>query len=46
LEVVEAVIQKNIDLPPQIEAVMDKEKVSIPIAHYNELKTVLLNSIS
>lgn len=44
LEVVEAVIQKNIDLPPQIEAVMDKEKVSIPIAHYDELKTVLLKN--
>jgi threonine synthase len=46
LDVVEAVITKKIELPPQIEAVMDKEKVSIPVAHYDELKAVLLNSIS
>jgi threonine synthase len=42
LDVVEDVIRENIDLPPQIEAVMDKEKVSIAINSYNELKSFLL----
>ncbi|RXJ51315.1 threonine synthase [Gelidibacter gilvus] len=46
LNVVEEVIPENIALPPQIEAVMDQEKISIPIAHYDELKDVLLNSIT
>lgn len=45
LDVVEDVIRENVDLPPQIEAVMDKEKVAIPIGSYQELKTFLLNSI-
>lgn len=42
LDVVEDVIPENIALPPQIEAVMDKEKESIQIAHYDDLKEVLL----
>lgn len=46
LDVVEAVINTTIDLPPQIEAVMDKEKESIPIAHYDQLKAHLLNTLS
>ena len=46
LDVVEDVIRKDIELPPQIEAIMDKEKTSIPAAHYDELKTVLLNSLT
>ena len=46
LNVVEEVIPEDIALPPQIEAVMDQEKISIPIAHYEELKDVLLNSIT
>lgn len=46
LDVVEDVIRKDIELPPQIEAIMDKEKTSIPVAHYDELKTVLLNSLT
>ncbi len=45
LDVVEDVIRENIDLPPQIEAVMDKEKVAIPIDSYEDLKSFLLNSI-
>ncbi|MBJ7880386.1 threonine synthase [Gelidibacter salicanalis] len=45
LDVVEAAINKKIDLPPQIEAVMDKEKESISITTYEDLKTVLLNTI-
>ena len=44
LDVVEDVIRENVDLPPQIEAVMDKEKVSIAIHSYEELKDFLLNS--
>jgi threonine synthase len=43
LDVVEDVIRENIDLPPQIEAVMDKEKVAIAISSYEELKGFLLN---
>lgn len=46
LNVVEEIIPENIELPPQIEAVMDQEKISIPIAHYDQLKDVLLNSIT
>ncbi|MEO5788133.1 MAG: threonine synthase [Gelidibacter sp.] len=45
LDIVTEVIKENIALPPQIEAVMDKKKKSIPITHYDELKEVLLNSI-
>lgn len=42
LDVVEAVIEKKIPLPPQIEAIMDKEKVAIAINSYEELKAFLL----
>lgn len=43
LDVVEDVIKEKVELPPQIEAVMDKKKESTRIAHYEELKEVLLN---
>ncbi len=46
LNVVEDVIEVKLVLPPQIEAVMDKEKESIQIAHYDELKTFLLDSLA
>lgn len=46
LDVVEEVISKTIALPPQIEAVMDQEKKSISITNYEDLKTVLLNTVS
>ena len=46
LNVVEAVIKQKLELPPQIEAVMDKEQTSILVAHYDELKAVLLNSLA
>lgn len=42
LDVVEDVINKKLPLPPQIEAVMDKEKVSISVNSYEELKGFLL----
>lgn len=42
LDVVEGVIEKHISLPPQIEAVMDKEKISIAVNTYEELKGFLL----
>jgi threonine synthase len=42
LDVVEDVIRENIDLPPQIEAVMHKEKVAIAINSYDALKAFLL----
>jgi threonine synthase len=42
LDVVEEVIKKTVPLPPQIEAVMDKEKVSIAVDSYEELKGFLL----
>jgi threonine synthase len=42
LDVVEDVINKTVPLPPQIEAVMDKEKVSIAVNSYEELKGFLL----
>ena len=44
LDVVEEVIDKTVSLPPQIEAVMDKEKESIAISSYEELKGFLLDS--
>ncbi|WP_204345959.1 threonine synthase [Psychroserpens algicola] len=44
LDVVEEVIQTNVDLPPQIEAVMDKTKVATKISTYEDLKVFLLNS--
>lgn len=46
LNVVEEIIPEKIELPSQIEAVMDQEKTAIPIAHYDELKAVLLNTLS
>jgi len=42
LDVVEDVIREKQDLPAQIEAVMDKEKVSIKINNYQGLKSYLL----
>ncbi len=42
LDVVEAVIQSKLELPDQIKAVMDKEKVSIKISTYDNLKDFLL----
>ncbi|MFC0605816.1 threonine synthase [Winogradskyella pulchriflava] len=42
LDIVEDVIRENVDLPPQIEAVMDKEKVAVAISSYEELKDFLL----
>jgi threonine synthase len=44
LDVVEDVINEKVALPPQIEAVMDKEKVAIQISDYKALKSFLLNS--
>jgi len=43
LDVVEDVIEKTVPLPPQIEAVMGKEKVAIAINTYKELKGFLLS---
>jgi len=43
LDVVEDVIEKTIPLPPQIEAVMGKEKVATSIGTYEELKDFLLH---
>lgn len=45
LDVVEDVIRENIDLPPQIEAVMDKKKIAINISSYGELKNFLLQQV-
>tara|TARA_R110002049_G_scaffold24009_6_gene85337 strand:+ start:19534 stop:20826 length:1293 start_codon:yes stop_codon:yes gene_type:complete len=42
LDVVEEVIEKSVPLPPQIEAVMDKEKVAIKASSYEDLKAFLL----
>lgn len=44
LNVVEPIINQTIDLPKQIKEVIDKEKVSIKISKYAELKEFLLNS--
>jgi len=44
LDVVEEVIQEKQVLPPQIKTVIDKEKVSIKIESYKQLKEHLLNS--
>lgn len=43
LDVVEDVISKTVELPAQIEAVMDKKKKSIEISTYDELKSFLLS---
>jgi len=42
LDVVEPVINESIELPVQIQEVIDKEKVSIKISTYTELKQFLL----
>ena len=42
LDVVEEVIQQKQDLPQQIEAIIGKEKVSLLIDTYKDLKTYLL----
>jgi len=44
LDVVEPVINETIELPTQIKEVIDKEKISIKISNYEELKEFLLNS--
>jgi threonine synthase len=44
LDVVESTISYNVALPEQIKTVMDKDKVSIPISNYEDLKQYLLNS--
>ena len=43
LETVEKAIQTKVELPSQIKAVIDKEKKSIQISTYDELKSILLN---
>ena len=43
LDVVEGVIKKTQPLPEQIQAVMGKEKVSVKISNYDDLKAFLLN---
>ncbi|MBT8244730.1 MAG: threonine synthase [Winogradskyella sp.] len=43
LDVVEDVINIKVDLPEQIKSVIDKEKKSIKILDYNDLKTFLLD---
>jgi len=43
LDVVEEVIQEKQPLPEQIQSVMGKEKVSVKISTYDELKAFLLN---
>lgn len=43
LEVVEETIRENIDLPPQIAAIMDKKKKAVSISCYDELKDFLLS---
>jgi threonine synthase len=45
LDVVEDVIGTKVELPPQIEAVIDKEKVALQISDYEGLKRFLLNTI-
>ena len=41
LDVVEEVIQSKVELPEQIQSVMNKQKTSIKIKDYSELKTFL-----
>ncbi len=43
LDVVEDIIEKTVPLPSQIEAVMDKDKVTITVDSYEELKRFLLS---
>lgn len=42
LDIVEDTIRENIDLPEKIAKLMDKEKKSIPISEYADLKDFLL----
>ena len=42
LDVVEDVIKTTVDLPPQIKAIMHKEKVATSISNYTDLKEFLL----
>lgn len=44
LDVVEETIGEKVGIPPQIQKVMDKEKKSIAIKSYEELKKYLLTS--
>src|SRR5690606_13567796 len=44
LDVVEETIRENIDLPEKIAILMDKEKKSIPISEYGDLKAFLLKN--
>jgi threonine synthase len=44
LNVVEKVIDKNIDIPDQIQSVMEKEKKSMKINSYEELNSFLLGN--
>ncbi|SHJ12047.1 threonine synthase [Pseudozobellia thermophila] len=44
LDVVEETIGEQVDIPPQIQKVMDREKKSIEIKNYEELKKYLLSS--
>lgn len=43
LDVVEAVVAEKIALPPQIQAVIEKEKSAIYVEDYSQFKTFLLN---
>ncbi len=44
LDVVEPVIHKSIEYPPQIKAVIDKKKQASPIENYEQLKSFLLSN--
>jgi threonine synthase len=44
LDVVEETIPEKLSIPPQIQVVMDKEKKSVGIKTYEELKTFLKSS--
>lgn len=46
LDVVEKTLGTSIEIPPQIQKVMEKEKKSIPVKKYEELKNYLLTTIS
>ena len=43
LDVVEEVLDTKVDLPPQIEAVMNKKKTAVKIKSYEDLKNFLLD---
>ena len=43
LDVVEAVVKQELPLPEQIKSVMGKDKVSVRISSYEDLKSFLLN---